>query len=272
MIMVHFFSITFFWYNKSMQNYIDKLNQKEIQKNLSSFYKIKVVDSISSTNSWLSDHTDLSEGYVLIADHQTDGKGRNGRTFYSPANSGIYLSLLLKPEEDKECVLHYTALSALCMCEAIESVYGFSPSIKWLNDIYFHDKKIGGILCEGKLQQDRFDSLIIGIGINVHSFIYPEDISSIACTVEDFMPFKKPRNILITRFLESFYNYYTNHHSFLQAYKNHLAYVNQSVRIIHPKKEYKGTILGVDDSFRLVIKKEDGLIDHLSSGEISIRL
>ena len=83
---------------------------------------------------------------------------------------------------------------------------------------------------------------------------------------------KKPRNILITSFLESFYDYYTNHHSFLQAYKDHLAYINQTVRILHPQKEYKGMILGVDDSFRLVIKKEDGSIDHLSSGEISIRL
>ena len=255
-----------------MQAYIDKLNQEEIQSSLPSFYQIKVIDSTASTNSWLSEHTDLPEGTVLIADHQTQGKGRNGRSFYSPSNSGIYISLLLKPKEDKECVLHYTALSALCMCKAIQSVYGFFPSIKWLNDIYFHDKKLGGILCEGKLQQERFDSLIIGIGINAHSFIYPEDIASIACAVEDFVPFKKPRNILITSFLESFYDYYTNHHSFLQAYKDHLAYINQTVRILHPQKEYKGTILGVDDSFRLVIKKEDGSIDHLSSGEISIRL
>lgn len=172
-----------------MQAYIDKLNQEKIQSSLPSFYQIKVIDSTASTNSWLSEHTDLPEGTVLIADHQTQGKGRNGRSFYSPSNSGIYLSLLLKPKEDKECVLHYTALSALCMCKAIQSVYGFSPSIKWLNDIYFHDKKLGGILCEGKLQQERFDSLIIGIGINVHSFIYPEDIASIACAVEDFVPF-----------------------------------------------------------------------------------
>lgn len=255
-----------------MQTYIDKLDQEKIQSKLPAFYNINIIDSISSTNSWLSEHTDLPEGSVLIADHQTQGKGRNVRSFYSPSNSGIYLSLLLKPKENKECVLHYTALSALCMCEAIESIYGFSPSIKWLNDIYFHHKKLGGILCEGKLQQEHFDSLIIGIGINVHSSIYPEEIHSIACAVEDFVPFKNSRNILITRFLESFYEYYTNHRPFLQSYKKHLAYVNQEVKILHPQKKYKGTILGVDDSFRLIIKKEDGSIDHLSSGEISIRL
>ena len=89
-----------------MQAYIDKLNQEEIQSNLPSFYQIKVIDSTASTNSWLSEHTNLPEGTVLIADHQTQGKGRNGRSFYSPSNSGIYLSLLLKPKEDKECVLH----------------------------------------------------------------------------------------------------------------------------------------------------------------------
>lgn len=254
-----------------MHSYVDPIREKDIQDQVSPFYKIMMVDSIDSTNSWLSMHTDLNEGTVLIANEQTGGKGRNGRSFYSFADVGIYLSLLLKPKEEIENILHYTALCAVSMCEAIEEIYGFYPSIKWLNDIYYQDKKLGGILCEGKLFNGKFESLILGIGINVHSFIRPEEIALSAASIEDFVPIKKPRHALITKFLQSFYSYYDNRLDFFKPYKERLAYLNKQIQVIYPHEKWNGTLLGVDNSFRLIVEKADHSIHHLSSGEISIR-
>ena len=255
-----------------MQLYIDPLQMEKIQDSLPSFYKIKVFDSLNSTNEWLASHPSEEEGTVILADGQTGGKGRNGRSFYSPRGSGIYLSLLLKPAGDIQSILHYTALCAVSICEAIEEVYGLCPSIKWLNDIHYHEKKLGGILCEGKLQGNQFESLILGMGINVHSFILPDDIVSTAASIEDFIPAKKPRNELITRFLQHFYSYYHDQRPFIQPYKDRLAYVNRKIWICSSHKKELATLLGVDESFRLIVQKEDGAIDVLSSGEISIRL
>ena len=254
-----------------MRSFEDILNEETIQSHVPSFYSIHCIDSVDSTNTWLSKHCDNPEGYCLIADHQRAGKGRNQRTFHSPQSSGIYLSLLLKPNENNECTLRYTALCAVAMCEAIEELYGIEASIKWLNDIYFQNRKLGGILCEGKLQGKHFESLIIGIGINVHAFIHPQDIAPIAASIEDFSPIKKSRNELIARFLSIFYDYYKGQHNFYDAYTKRLAYIGQTINVLSSNKSYQATLEGVDTLFRLIIRKQDQTIDHLASAEISIR-
>ena len=112
---------------------------------LLSKYIIILIEQLESTNTWLMEHTAMEEGTVIIADEQTGGKGRNGRHYHSPKGSGIYLSLLLKPDGALHDVLSLTAATAVACLKAIEEVYGLACSIKWLNDILYEGKKITGI-------------------------------------------------------------------------------------------------------------------------------
>ena len=127
----------------------------QLQKEIPSFYHVHCFEQLGSTNTWLMEHTDMEEGTVIIADEQTGGKGRNGRHYHSPKGSGIYLSLLLKPDGALHDVLSLTAATAVACLKAIEEVYGLACSIKWLNDILYEGKKISGILCEGKMMAGK---------------------------------------------------------------------------------------------------------------------
>lgn len=255
-----------------MLYYIDPLKKEIIEQNCPSFYDIHIFDTLDSTNTWLQNHSHYPQGTVAIADHQSQGKGRNGRSFHSPKGSGIYCSLLLKPTQQINDILTYTAMAAVAGVRAIQEQYQITPSIKWLNDILLDHKKLAGILCEGKLYQNRMEYLIIGIGINVHSFIRPLELESIAASIEDFTNIKKTRNELIAKFLSYFYSYYVKGQDFKSFYRQHLAFCGQKIQVLYPQNTYLATIIGIDDACRLIVQKEDGTIDHLSSGEISIRL
>ncbi|WP_303970709.1 biotin--[acetyl-CoA-carboxylase] ligase [Faecalicoccus pleomorphus] len=255
-----------------MLYYVDPLNKENIEQNCPSFYDIHIFDILDSTNTWLQEHSGLPEGTVILADEQTQGRGRNGRCFHSPKGSGIYCSLLLKPRENLLDVLECTAMAAVACIKAIEEQYNLTCSIKWLNDILLDQKKLAGILCEGKLYQNHMEYLIIGIGINVHSFIRPKELESIAASIEDYTAIKKPRNELIAKFLTAFYSYYSKSDDFRSLYRQRLAFVQRTIQVITPQENYSAILLGVDDRCRLKIQKADGSIDYLSSGEISIRL
>ena len=141
--------------------------------------------SIGSTN----DHiralakAGAPHGSSVLADHQTGGHGRRGRSFHSPAGSGIYLSLLLRPDCPPQQLMHLTCAVAVAMCDALEASAGFRPGIKWTNDLVFGKRKLGGILTEiGFNTQGNVDWAIIGVGINCcqEEADFPEDIREIA--------------------------------------------------------------------------------------------
>ena len=160
-------------------------------------YSFLHMDTVGSTNEYLKEHLDLPEKTVVIAEEQTRGKGRKGRSFYSPKGCGIYLSLLIKPQDSLDSVFDLTAITALSALKAIQTIYGITPSIKWLNDLLVHGQKIAGILCESLFFGSQIKAMILGIGINVHAFERPAEIASVAASIEDFSPIKKPRSILI---------------------------------------------------------------------------
>ena len=247
----------------------------QLQKEIPSFYHVHCFEQLGSTNTWLMEHTDMEEGTVIIADEQTGGKGRNGRHYHSPKGSGIYLSLLLKPDGALHDVLSLTAATAVACLKAIEEVYGLACSIKWLNDILYEGKKISGILCEGKMMagKDVMQAMVVGIGINVHSFEKPEEIAGIAASVEDFTDIQKPRQLLVARFLTYFYDLYMSDDSSMHAfYKSHSFVLDKVITVIREDERYMGYAQDIDEQYRLVLRREDGTYESLSSGEISIRL
>ena len=145
-------------------------------------------DSIESTNTHARElaRQGAAHGTVLIADHQTGGRGRLGRSFHSPAGSGVYMSVILRPNCNPQEIMHLTCAAAVAMCDAVETAAGFRPGIKWTNDLVYGTKKLGGILTELGLKNDgTVDYAIIGIGINCcHTpEDFPEDIRPIAASL-----------------------------------------------------------------------------------------
>lgn len=256
----------------------DVLNASMIQEQLHDFYHtIEIIDTIDSTNDELKRRaSDLEDGFVLIADTQNKGKGRNGRDFYSPKQSGIYMSIFLKPDLSIQHSLKLTACASVAIFEAIKKNYGLSSKIKWVNDLYLENKKIVGILCEASLEMNTasLEYMVIGMGINVHSFLKPQELQDVAGSIEDFTKVKVNRNVLIKDILNYFYQYYTNIHenTFLPIYKENSYVLFKDVIIYEKHNAYLARVLDIDENANLIIQKEDKSIATLSSGEVSLRL
>ena len=172
---------------------MEKLSTKNIQDMLinKQFFDIIVEESVESTNDYVKKRANNGEkeGLVVIANEQTKGKGRLGRTFYSPSDTGIYMSLLIRPDKSPEKSLIITSAAAISVCKAIRTVAGVKASIKWVNDIVIDNKKVCGILTEGKVDADnnKLDYAVVGIGINITypKEGFPEDIADIATSLKD---------------------------------------------------------------------------------------
>lgn len=256
----------------------DILNASMIQDGLDDFfYSIEIVDSIDSTNDELKRKANtLENGYVIIADQQEKGKGRNGRSFHSPKQSGIYMSIFLKPDLSIQHSLKLTACTSVAIFQAIKKNYGLDSQIKWVNDVYLEDKKIAGILCEASLEMNTasLEYMVVGMGINVHSYSKPKELKDIAGSIEDIAHKKVDRNVLIKDILNYFYEYYTtiDENTFLPIYKENSYVLFKNIMVYDKQGSYPARVLDIDENANLVIQKEDKSITTLSSGEISLRL
>ena len=133
---------------QGIEKYLDPQNRQ---------LTIQVLPEVSSTNTMLREkaNEEIPEGYVIIANGQTEGRGRRGRSFYSPVDTGIYLSILLRPKEIATNELtNLTSMAAVAACETIEEVSGQTPGIKWVNDIYIGGRKVSGILTEASISME----------------------------------------------------------------------------------------------------------------------
>lgn len=215
------------------------------------------------------------EGYVAVAGAQTSGRGRRGRSFYSPAGSGIYMSILLKPEEFTEKqLLQLTTMAAVAVSTSIEKISGKNTGIKWVNDILIDGKKVCGILSEAFYSPDGvLDSVIVGIGINAYPPAggFPSGIADAACSVFDY-PSPGLKNELTAEVLENFMSYYRSGSSVAEEYKKLCVVPGRDISVIKPGQTLTAHAVGLDDDLGLIVRYEDGSEEVLRSGEISIRL
>ena len=253
------------------------LNVQGIKKYLKSDFDITVFDSIESTNTYLKEKAKngAAEGTVVIARSQSGGKGRLGRSFFSPDDTGIYMSLLLRPDSPPDTALSITACAAVCAAETIENLTGVHSEIKWVNDIYCHGRKVCGILTEGQINPDtsNLSFAILGIGINVFTPKggFPDELSDIAGSI---LPNEKTDDILnkmTAEFLNIFSEKYhtLSDKSFLNEYKNRSCLLGKTVKVTN--SDIIGTAVDIDDDFHLILKLSNGKIMSLSSGEVSVR-
>ena len=208
------------------------------------------------------------EGAVIFADRQTGGRGRMGRSFFSPDGKGIYMSVILKPENP----LLVTSFASVAVLRAIKKICDADVKIKWVNDLYLNGKKICGILTEGVYQGEALKYAVLGIGINVKRTDFPDEIADIATSIEnetdEEISIGELKNQLIKE-LDNLYKTYTDG-EFLKESRIASNVIGREIRVIKGNEQFSAKAVGIDEKGGLVINR-NGEKSVIYSGEISIR-
>ena len=216
------------------------------------------------------------EGTLIVADRQEAGRGRKGRSWSSPEGCNLYCSLLLRPEYRPEQACMVTLVMALAVSEAIHELE-MDAWIKWPNDIVISGKKVCGILTEMSLVQGNIAHVVVGTGINVNQTEFPEEIRETATSLKIQSGHEADREKLLARVMEYFEKYYD---TFLrdgdlsglqELYEKRLVNRNQTVRVLDPAGEFEGTAIGINHLGELLVEKEDGTVEAVYAGEVSVR-
>ena len=235
-------------------------------------------DSLPSTNNYVKEAAarGAKEGLVVIAKKQTAGKGRLGRSFFSPESSGLYMSLLLRPSFPPRESISITTCAAVAVARAVEGLLNESVQIKWVNDIYRNGRKVCGILTEAACSGEMaMDYAVLGIGINLtepeHGF--PDDLRTKPTalypygTMPDDVPMKLAAEIL--RLFQVYYPELTSHR-YMQEYRSRSMLTGREVNFTYLGEHCSGMVTGIDDEAHLLVTMKNGTVLELSSGEVSV--
>ncbi len=243
-------------------------------------YKIYPYETLPSTNQTAMEMAanGAPEWTVVVAKHQSAGRGRLQRKFYSPGGTGVYMSIILRPQIASGEALKITTAAAVSVAETLEAMFGVRAEIKWVNDILMDGKKVCGILTESRLSGTELDFAVLGIGINLAmpEGGFPEEIKEIAGAVAEEVD-EATLQAVIRKILEAFYPKYQTLAlepcPFLPAYKERLCCLNRPVHILGEDGTWKqGIPVDLAPDFSLQVAMEDGSVKSLRAGEISLRL
>lgn len=240
--------------------------------------EIYYFDSIDSTNTKAKELAEEGHpsGTLVVADRQTAGKGRRGRSWESPSGIGIFMTLMLKPEINPNHASMLTLVAAMATTRAIRRVTGVPAMIKWPNDIVMNGKKVCGILTEMSAQFDYINHIVIGIGINVHNEDFPEEIAQTASSLYLESGQHIHRASLIEAFLEEFEDVYAEYlktedmEGLMKEYDSMLVNRGRQVRVLDPKEPFEGKAMGITKKGELIVDTWESR-KLVSSGEVSVR-
>ena len=236
----------------------------------------KVLDSTNREAKRLA-VSGAANGTVVLAEEQTSGRGRLGRSFYSPPGSGIYMSVILHPEVSAEKSVLVTTASSLAVCRAVESLTGQRCDIKWVNDIYCRQRKICGILTEAvtNFETGEIESVVLGIGINFRrrDDDFPEDIRGKAGAVFQEETGGVTRNHLVAEILNELgqLDEMLRTGNFIAEYKARSLVLGKTVTLLSGGKERRAVVRDIGGSGALLVTYEDGTQGEISTGEVSVR-
>ena len=256
---------------------LEELKLKRKLNKLSTDLSIKVYKKIDSTNTRAKIFAEnkIGTNAVFIANEQTAGRGRLGRTFVSLKGKGLYLSILLNEKLPPEFATSLTTYMAVIASRAISSLSGVTPDIKWVNDLYLGGKKCAGILTEGKSSEsgDALDFAVVGIGINLYKQEFPDEVKAIATTLEDESERKVNRCDLAALIVKEFFEnlHLVGSPEIAEEYKSRSFLIGKQVTVIKPTLEYNATVKNITDKCELLLTLEDGREEILSTGEVSVR-
>ena len=237
------------------------------------------VESVDSTNNLAKQLAEQGapEGTLVVADEQTGGKGRRGRSWCTPKGSAIAMTIVLRPDIRPELASMVTLVMGLSVAKAIESLYPVSVGIKWPNDVVVNGKKICGILTEMSAEMTGIHYLVIGTGINTNVEEFPEELQEVATSLIKELGEKVNRAELIAACLKYFEEYYEKYIAagnlapLKEDYEALLLNRNNKVRVLEPNHEYTGLSLGINEDGELLVEKEDGTVTAVYAGEVSVR-
>ena len=242
--------------------------------------RIHWFEAIDSTNTRAKELAaqGAPHGTVLIADSQTGGRGRLGRSFHSPAGSGIYLSVILRPQCHGPELMHLTCATGTAMCDAIESVCGLRPGIKWTNDLVYDKRKLGGILTELSLDSSgKLAFAVVGIGINCCQKVadFPEDIRHIATSLFLETGNTVDRSHVIGAMLsvleQMSKKLLSQKEAIMARYRKDCITVGQDISLVAGDDIRHGRAVGIDSEGALLVRFADGHTEAVNFGEVSIR-
>ena len=217
-------------------------------------------------------------GAALIAKTQTAGRGRLGRSFHSPEGSGIYLSMLLRPGCHATELMHLTCAVGVAVCDAIESVTGLRPGIKWTNDLVFGKRKLGGILTELSMDSaGNVDFAVVGIGINCAQKAedFPEDIRNTATSLAEITgkdtDIPRVTAAILTALHTMSDRLISHREEILAQYRADCVTLGKEISVVTPTSVRHGVAADIDPEGALLVDFPDGHRESVSSGEVSIR-
>lgn len=260
----------------------DLMTEAEIKSLMHTEWVAKEVlyfDTIDSTNTKARELAEKGypSGTLVVADKQESGKGRRGRSWVSPSGTGIFMTLMIKPDINPNNASMLTLVAALAVAKAITSVTGEEALIKWPNDIVVNSKKVCGILTEMNAQFDYINHIVVGIGINVHNESFPEEISQMASSLmieAGGRRFHRAQIIAETMaYFEQYYDTFLKTQdlsALVREYDELLVNRNKSVRVLDPKEPFDGKAMGITPKGELIVDTWESR-KLVSSGEVSVR-
>lgn len=260
----------------------DLLSKYELESRLNTEWLGKEIvykDVTASTNADVRRMAEdgAKEGLLVVADGQTLGKGRRGRTWESPKGTNLYFSMLLKPDFSPDKASMITLVAAYSVAKVIRKNTGLDAKIKWPNDIVVDKKKVCGILTEMNMERDYIHHIVVGVGINVNEEEFPEEIIDMATSLKNEKGSILSRANLLSDILSQMEKDYA---MFLQAgdlkpfvdeYNQMLVNKGALVKVLDPKGEFSGIAGGINEEGMLIVFKENGQIEKVYAGEVSVR-
>lgn len=243
--------------------------------------QIQYRDKVDSTNLWAKELAEAgaAEGTLLVADQQSAGRGRRGRSWSSPAGESIYMSLILRPEILPEQASMLTLVMGLSVVQACRQLYGLDAWIKWPNDMVICGKKACGILTEMNLSKDGTWYVIIGTGINVNGRDFEAAIADTATSL--LLETKEAKNLDRQQIIDVVMACFSKNYelfletgdlkNLLQAYNQVLINRGKEIRVLESSGDYTGISDGINEKGELLVTKEDGTCTAVYAGEVSVR-
>lgn len=237
-------------------------------------------DTIDSTNNYLKKLAaeGAPHGTVAVANCQTGGKGRLGRSFQSPGGVGVYLSILLRPECPPEELMHLTCAVGVAMCDAVEQAAGIRPGIKWINDLVCGKQKIAGILAELGMGPDgNVSYAVVGIGINCCQTLqdFPEELrgraASLAMVTGQPIDRARVAAAMMAELAKMDETLFTGKEAMLQRYRADCITLGQQISLVRGDEIRHGLALDVGSTGDLIVRFPDGHQEAVSCGEVSVR-
>ena len=239
-------------------------------------HRFKTIDSTNTYAKSLAEQG-APHSTVVVAESQTAGRGRLGRSFHSPAGAGLYLSMILRPNCQAKALMHLTCAAAVAACDAIESVTGIRPGIKWTNDLVYGRRKLGGILTELGFAGDRVDYAIVGIGINCNLALedFPVELqdmaTSLSAVINQPVSLTSLEKALIGALEEMSQTLLNKKNSIMDRYRADCITLGQEIAIVQADSLRHATAEGIDTEGGLIARMPDGSLETVSFGEVSVR-